>query len=265
MRQASDWVIGCSDSAVRVVPARRAEQEALAVLGDAGGVDIGAQRLGKRVMARHDVMLAAFLVQPELPAGALRPEILHLHLQRRADAREGIGEGGDQRPVAQIAHRVGRDGVEQLAPFVGVEHRRLAGLHHMLRAAHGRGRVGRHDLAGDQPVEQHPHRGELLLHAGRRMGLLERLYIGGDIERPDRGQRQAAIFAPGEELAARPRIGPARVRVADVGGEEFDVAPGGRARRRRRSAPGPRWRRRSRVVSAAGWDDRREAGRVGRS
>ena len=41
-------------------------------------------------------------------------------------------------------------------------------------------------------------------------------------------ERQAAILAPGEELAAGPRIGPARVRVADVGGEEFDVAPGGR-------------------------------------
>ena len=89
------------------------------------------------------------------------------------------------------------------------------------------GRVCRHHLAGDQPVEQHPHGGELLLHARRRMGLLECLDISGDIERPDRGQRQAAIVAPGEELAAGPRIGPARVRVADVGGEEFDVAPGG--------------------------------------
>ena len=63
---------------------------------------------------------------------------------------------------------------------------------------------------------------------GARMGLLERLDIGGDIERPDRRQRQAAILAPGEELAAGPRVSPARVRVADVGGEEFDVAPGGR-------------------------------------
>ena len=84
MRQASGWFIGCSDSTVRVVPAAGAEQPALAVLGDAGGVDVGVQRLGERVMARHGVMLAAFLVQPEPPAGALRPEILDLHLQRRA-------------------------------------------------------------------------------------------------------------------------------------------------------------------------------------
>ena len=44
----------------------------LAVLGDAGGVDVGAQFLGKRVMAGPLVMLAAFLVQPELPAGVMR-------------------------------------------------------------------------------------------------------------------------------------------------------------------------------------------------
>ena len=127
-------------------------------------------------------MLAAFLMQPQPPARALRPKVLHLHVQRGRDAREGIGEGGDQRPVAQIAHGIGRDGVEQLAPVGGVEHRRLAGFHDMLRAAHGRGRIGRHDLAGDEPIEQHAHGGELLLHARRRMGLLECLDICGDIE-----------------------------------------------------------------------------------
>ena len=43
-------------------------------------------------------------------------------------------------------------------------------------------------------------RREVLLHARRRMGLLE---IGGDIVRTDRRQRQVAIFAPGEENRAR--------------------------------------------------------------
>ena len=79
--------------------------------------------------------------------------------------REAVGEGGDQRAVAQIAQRRGRNGVEQLAPF---EHRRLAGLDYMLRPAHRRRRVGRQHLPGDQPVEQHPHGSELLLDAGRR-------------------------------------------------------------------------------------------------
>ena len=66
----------------------------------------------------------------------------------------------------------------QLAPFLAVEHRRLAGFHDMLRPAHGGGRIHRHDLAGDQPVEQHPHGGELLLHARRPVVLLQLLHPG---------------------------------------------------------------------------------------
>src|SRR6266481_389734 len=49
------------------------------------------------------------------PAAA-RPEILDFHLQGRSDAREAVGESGDQRAVAQIAQRRGRNGVEELAP-----------------------------------------------------------------------------------------------------------------------------------------------------
>ena len=51
-----------------VVSARRAEQAAFSILGDAGRGDVGVQRLGKRMMARHGVMLAAFLMQPDPPA-----------------------------------------------------------------------------------------------------------------------------------------------------------------------------------------------------
>ena len=47
-------------------------------------------------------------------------------------------------------------------------------------------------------------------------------------------EREAALLAPGEEPAAGAGIGPARVVVVDVGGEEFDVAPAGLRRRRRR-------------------------------
>jgi hypothetical protein len=45
------------------VPGRGAEQPSLAVLGEAGGIDIGTQRLGEGVMARHRMLLAAFFVQ----------------------------------------------------------------------------------------------------------------------------------------------------------------------------------------------------------
>ena len=51
----------------------------------------------------------------------------------------------------------------------------------MLRSTHGGGRIHRHHLAGDQPIEQPPHRGELLFHAGRGVPLLKRLYMGGDV------------------------------------------------------------------------------------
>jgi hypothetical protein len=39
---------------------------------------------------------------------------------------------------------------------------------------------------------------------------------------PDRCEREAALLAPRKEPGARPGIGPARVRVADIGCEELD-------------------------------------------
>jgi len=86
---------------------------------------------------------------------------------------------------------------------------------------------GRHDLADDQPIEHHAHGRELLLDRRRRDLGLQLLYIGGDIMGPDRGGHQAAaVLAPAKEPVAGPSVCPARVRVADVRGEEFDVAPG---------------------------------------
>jgi hypothetical protein len=95
-------------------------------------IDVRAQRLGQRVMARHDVLLAAFLEQPHGPAGAARPEVLNPHLQGCVDAREAVGQGGDQRTIAKVAQRRGRNGGEELARFGALEHRRLAGLDHVL-------------------------------------------------------------------------------------------------------------------------------------
>ncbi len=211
----------------RNMPAGGAKQDAFPLLGNAGRRDIGVQCLGQRVVARHRVLLAAFLLQANLPAGTFRPEILHLHFQGGANPRERIGEGGDQRSVPQIAHRLGGDGIQQPPPFVAFKHRRLAGVHDVLGTAHGGGRVVRHDLAGDQPVEQHPHGGELLLHGRRRVGLLHGFDIAGDVIGPDGWQREAARLAPRQKIRAGAGVGPAGVWVADVGGEEIDVAPGG--------------------------------------
>jgi hypothetical protein len=51
------------------VSAGGAKQETPAVLFNSGGFGVSAQRLGECVMARHDMVLAAFLVQHDLPAG----------------------------------------------------------------------------------------------------------------------------------------------------------------------------------------------------
>ena len=49
------------------------------------------------------------------------------------------------------------------ARFRWIEHRRLASCHNVTRAAHRAGRVDRHDLAGDEPIEKMADRGEPLL------------------------------------------------------------------------------------------------------
>ena len=102
---------------------------------------------------------------------------------------------------------------DELAPLSTVEHRRLAGLHDMLRSAHRGGRVHRHHLAGDKPVEQHPHGGKLLLNARRPVFLLQLLHPGRHVERPDGRQREPALLAPGEEPFTRAGVGSARVVV----------------------------------------------------
>src|SRR5260221_12655416 len=94
----------------------------------------------------------------------------------------------------------------------------------MLGPAHGRGRVRGHDLTYDEPVEQLPEGGELLLHARRRDVFQQSLDIRDNVKGSDSGQRQVARLTPSEESQASSRIGPARVRVAEVGPEEFDVA-----------------------------------------
>ena len=209
----------------RAMSLRRAEQPALLVVGDACRRDISVKRLGRGVMTGHGVLLAALLVQAQHPRRAARPEILDLHCQCSGDARIAIGEGGDQRSVAQVAHSLGWDAVDQPPPFVALQHRRLARLDDVLGAADRGGRVVRHHLADHQPVEQHADGSELLLHTrGRRAGL-QCLDVGAHVVRPYLRQRQAALLAPRQKTSARACIGAARVRIADIGGEEFDVTP----------------------------------------
>ena len=56
--------------------------------------------------------------------------------------------------------------------------------------------------------------------------MLQLLDLGRDVMPRERRRCQAAVFAPHEKPVAGSGVSPARVRVADVGAEEFDVAPG---------------------------------------
>ena len=82
---------------------------------------------------------------------------------------------------------------------------------------------------GHQPVEQVTVRGEPLLELGAASLRVPHLDPGGDVHRLDGADRRhAAARAPGlKELIRGAGISPARVRVANVGREEFEEAHSG--------------------------------------
>ena len=123
------------------------------------------------------------------------------------------------------------------------EHRGLAGLDDVLRAADRARGVERQHLADDEPVEEHPERREVLLHARRRERAGELLDVGRDHHGLDLVEREASALAPLGEAAHGREVGEARVGIPDVGGEELPEAPlgalgGGEERRRRRAGRG---------------------------
>ena len=97
----------------------------------------------------------------------------------------------------------------------------------------------------DEPVEEHPQRGQVLLDARRRERSGELLDVGRDHHGLDLVERDAAAFAPRGETADRGEVGEAGVGVSDVGGEELPeaalgVGGGGEERGRRRARTGRR-------------------------
>ena len=90
------------------------------------------------------------------------------------------------------------------------------------------GRIGRDDLARDQPVEQHADGGEVLLDRRLLKILAHSLDIGGDMQWLDIGNlADLVMVAPGEEPSCGPVIGHAGIFVADGGGEEFEETADG--------------------------------------
>jgi hypothetical protein len=158
-------------------------------------VDIGVKVSLEVVVAGHLVALAAFLVQANPKPAALHIDVLDLHRERRAEAREGIDHEADQGVVAKADRRCHVDAVKQLPCLGRIEHRRLAALHTVRGTADRSSRVHRHDLARHKPIEQMPDRGEALLDGRRGALTAELLDVGRDVQRLHVGDRATPALA----------------------------------------------------------------------
>jgi hypothetical protein len=118
--------------------------------------------------------------------------------------------------------------VEKRAGLVGGEDRRLALFDDIFWAAHGVGRIDVDDVAGDEPVEQHAYRGQVLLGGrGRDLGL-KVLDEGGDMERLHRCEFiDAFAGASSGEAPGGVQIGPAGMVIVNLPCEEFQDALSG--------------------------------------
>lgn len=173
-------------------------------------------------MARHLVALAAFFVQAHPKAPVLSVDVLDPHRQCGAHSCERKHHQRNQRPVPKANGCADIDAIEQLPGFRCIEHGRLALAGRMTGAAHGRGRIVRHDLADYEPVEEMPDHGEMLLDRRCRQRLRLQLDPGGHMKRSHGGDRDHAdLRAPCQEFAHRVRIRSPRVWVADGQCEEL--------------------------------------------
>ena len=84
------------------------------------------------------------------------PVVLHIHAHHGRDAREGIDHHGEQRAVAEAGEIGAVDRGEQQPGFLRLQHRRLARPDDVRGPADRGRRIGGHDLADDQVVEQVP-------------------------------------------------------------------------------------------------------------
>ncbi len=148
-------------------------------------------------MAGELVDLAAFFVEPHPSAPFLDVVVFHLHPDHRADPREGVAHERDQRTISQIDQFRCFDRIEKCSHLVGRQHGGLALLHAVLRAAHGVRRIERNNLTGDEPIEEHPDRRQVLLDSRLGMGFHDLLDVAGNVDRLHLIKRNFSRFAPG--------------------------------------------------------------------
>jgi hypothetical protein len=107
--------------------------------------------------------------------------------------------------------------------FFGTEHRRLPAFHDILRSPDRTGRIHRHDLAGDQPIEEHADRGQVPLDRRGHARML--LNAGGDHNRCNRSEvSNPSLLRPGEKGSSGPHIGHTGVLIANVRREKLQEA-----------------------------------------
>ena len=114
------------------------------------------------------MQLAAFLVQPHPEAAVLHEHVLDLHGDDGPDAGEAVEHEADQRLVAQIDGDV-LPMLSSRARTSAASRRALALAHDVLRPAHRQRRIGLHDVACHQPVEEVTDGSEAKLHCRHRM------------------------------------------------------------------------------------------------
>jgi len=86
-------------------------------------------------------------------------------------------------------------------------------------------RVNRNHLADHEPIEQHADAGKVLLNGRRREPMADLLYIGSDVNRPHLTEAaHPLLLAPFQKFHGGPIVGRARIRIANVDGEEFKKA-----------------------------------------
>jgi hypothetical protein len=83
----------------------------------------------------------------------------------------------------------------------------------------------RHDLPDDEPIEQHPDRGQVLLNRRGSMRVAEPLDVSGDMMRADLRQlANLAPLAPQEKRAGVPEVCGSGVGISEVGRKKFQEA-----------------------------------------
>lgn len=161
------------------------EEKAFRIVPQIGKGDVVIEIGLQAVVDRHLVDLAAFFPQPQPPALAFGEVIFAPTGKGGRDPREGEHHQADQSPVAVSDRVLQLDWVEELAGLFRDQHRRLAAPRRVFRATHRMGRVGREDLACDQPVKEHPERRQVLLHRRRLIMGRHGLNVGGYMDRLD--------------------------------------------------------------------------------